>query len=589
MKKIILTISLILLTCLPIFGQKLTLTDLTNLCNKKNWEEVNQTLLAKGWVFYDSEKGSTYKYNAITWSFNKEYYNDKAQGWFYLYTFEGLPNKISYTVLNKESYSLIQNSISSAGFKLVNSEIEDNQVISTYSNASYTLKISTEKRKDDDWSSSSLTAYKITLIKKASIYDADNGKKTDYYYDEVVKAEYTLLNGKLNGQGKTYHLNGKIHLTGNYTNGEKNGLFKEYDDNGNLETEYSMLNGELNGEMKTYYSNGKLKKSGNYLKGEEHGNFVEYDEYGNKLAEYVMLNGKKNGVFKFYEKNGKINVSTTFKDDINNGQEISYFYDDETGELHLKQIGEYLNGERNGTWSLLMFKDGKERLLTFENYKSGLLNGPFQNLEGDSLIIGSYNNDKLNGEYQVYLDINRLHGGEIQTDTTKLILLSEGGYSNGLKTGYWKKYDFTGSLINEGRFSIGQKSGEWKYYYPKWTDEKGEIEPYSKHLFLIQNYSNGKLDGKSTRYSRLNEEEYPCSETDVNKNPIDTCTRYVYQKILEISFYKNGKLNGPFEIRDSLNEVYAKGSFKDDLKDGEWFYRYSDKDFEEKTYFIYRN
>lgn len=94
------------------YTQKLTLTDLTNLCNKKNWEDVNQILLSKNWSFYDSEKGSTLKYNTITWSFNKDYYSDKAQAWFYLFTYDGLPNKISYSVFNKESYTLIQNSLS---------------------------------------------------------------------------------------------------------------------------------------------------------------------------------------------------------------------------------------------------------------------------------------------------------------------------------------------------------------------------------------------------------------------------------------------------------------------------------------------
>ena len=589
MKQITLTVSLTLLTCLSIFGQKLTLTDLTNLCNKKNWEDVNQTLLTKGWVYYDSEKGSTYKYNTITWSFNKDYYNDKAQGWFYLYTYEGFPNKISYTVLNKESYSLIQNSISSAGFKLVKSEIEDNEVISTYGNTSYTLTVSTEKRKDSDWSSRSLTAYNITLIKKSGIYDEDNGKKIDYYYGDVVKAEYTLLNGKINGQLKVYHYNGKIKKIGSYTNGIENGIFKEYDDKGNLEAEYSMSNGELNGSLKVYYPNGKLKKSGNYLKGKEHGNFVEYDDEGNKEAEYVMANGMKNGVLKIYE-DGRIDVSTTYKDDVRNGQRIEYYYNYETGKLKLKQIGDYLNDEKNGTWKLFYVEDNNtERLLTFENYSRGIKNGSFQEAKGDSLIIGHYRNDKLSGEYKVYFDFTRmLLGGVIRTDTANLSLIANGSYYEDEKSGYWKNYDLTGTLRSEGRFSNGQKTGEWKHYYTNWTNDKGESEPYSKQLFLVENYSNGKLDGKSTRYSYLNEEEYPCSETDENKNPLDTCKRYVYQKVLETAFYKNGKLNGPFEIRDSINEVFVKGSFKDDLKDGEWLHRYSDKDFEEKPYFIYQ-
>ena len=35
------------------------------------------------------------------------------------------------------------------------------------------------------------------MIKKAGIYDLDNGKKTDYFYDGGIKEECTLLNGKI--------------------------------------------------------------------------------------------------------------------------------------------------------------------------------------------------------------------------------------------------------------------------------------------------------------------------------------------------------------------------------------------------------
>jgi antitoxin component YwqK of YwqJK toxin-antitoxin module len=565
------------------------LTDLTILCNKKNWEDINQSLLTKKWTYFESEKGDTYKYNTITWSFNKDYYSDKAQAWFYLFTYEGYPNKISYSVFNKESYTIIQNSISSAGFKLVNSMIENNEIISTYANDNYTLKVSTEKRNKSDysWESKSITAYNFTLIKKAGIYDLDNGKKTDYYYDDFIKSEYTLSNGKINGQLKVYHYNGKLKKLGNYTNGIENGLFKEYDEDGNIEAEYTMSNGELNGELKTYYTNNKLKKSGNFFNAKEHGNFVEYDEYGNKTAEYVMANGMKNGTVKIYV-DGKIDVSTTYIDDIKNGQRIEYYYNDETGELQLKQIGNYLNDEKSGTWKLIfMEEDNSERILTFENYTRDIKNGQFQEVKGDSLIIGNYKNDKLHGEYKVYLDITRmLIGGIIRTDIAKLILIADGSYYEDKQTGYWKKYDLTETLISEGYFSNGKKTGEWRYYYANLIN--GESKPYSKKLFLVENYSNGNLDGKSTRYSYLEEEEYPCSEIDENKNPLDTCTRYVYEKVLETTFYKNDKLNGPFELRDSVNEIIAKGSFKDDLKDGEWFYRYTENDIEGEQYFIYQ-
>jgi hypothetical protein len=176
-------ISLILFTLIissTLFGQKLSLTDLTSLCNKKNWQDVNQFMMIKGWTYYDSKKGDTDKYNTITWSFNKNDYSDKAQAWFYLYTFDEYPNKISYSIFNKASYLLIQNSLTANGFKLVDSEIEDEEVISTYANSGYTLKVTNAKRSDDDYSDRSMTSYNITLIKKSGIYDNDNGKKTDY-------------------------------------------------------------------------------------------------------------------------------------------------------------------------------------------------------------------------------------------------------------------------------------------------------------------------------------------------------------------------------------------------------------------------
>ena len=377
MKQIALTFSLSLFSCLTIYGQKLTLQDLTTLCGKNNWEDVNQSLVNKKWTFYDSEKGDTYKYNTITWSFNKDLFSDKAQAWFHLYTYEGYPNKVSYSVFNKESYSLIQNSISSSGFKLVNSEIEDNYVVSTYGNSLYTLEISTEKRTDDDWSNRSTTAYRITIIKKAGIYDLENGKKTDYYYDDVVNAEYTLQNGKLNGQLKVYYLNGQLKKIGNYSNGEENGLFKEYDENGEL------------------------------------------------TVEYPMKKGKKNGVLKFYE-SGKIDREYTFKDDVKNGQSITYYYDEESGELQFKLIGDYLEDEKNGTWNLFYFNDNKEILLTYQNFVDDIKEGQFQEIKGDSLIIGNYKNDKLHGVYKVYLDVNRLFlGGMIRTNIAYLKLLEE--------------------------------------------------------------------------------------------------------------------------------------------------------------------
>jgi len=535
--KNIVTLGLILFLNIHGFGQKLSLTDLQNISNKTNWEYVNQYLMNKGWEYYESEKGNSTKYNTITWSYNKSS-NDKAQAWFYLFMYDGLPNKINYFAFNKSSYTIIQKALSSKGYKLSNSEIEDDKLISTYTNSKLILKITTEKRKRKY--EESLTWYNFLLIKKSGVYDPDNGKKTDYYYGDIKRSEYTMKNGKMNGI------------------------------------------------LTVFYHNGTIKKKGNFTNGKANGAFTEYDEQGNITAKYSMKNGLKNGLLKFYEDN-KISYSTTYSNDYKNGQYIKYYYNDDEGELFLKQYGQYLNDEKNGTWKLFVIEDEKERLLTYTNYKESIKNGLFQDVKGDSLIVGNYQNDKLNGGYKIYRDfIKILVGGIIRTDINVLTLIVDGKYYNDKKSEYWKNYDLTGHLRSEGMFLNGEETGKWKYYYTSLVDDEGKSLPYSKHLYLIHDFSNGMLNGKSTRYSYLDKEQYPCSELDENKNPLDTCTKIVYRKVLETTFYKNDKLNGPFELKDSTNQTIAKGMFINDLKDGKWFHRYTQNDSDDKNYFIYQ-
>lgn len=575
MKSIAFTITFSLLPCFIIFAQKLSLNDLTTLCSKKKWEDVNQTLVSKKWTFFESTKGNSTKYSTITWSFNKDTYSDKALGWFYLYTYEGYPNKVSYSVFNKESYWLVQNSIASAGFKLIGSEIKNDEVISTYSNAKFTLEITTKKRKDSEWDRSSTTEYNIVIIAKGGIYDINNGFKTDYYYGDVVKTEYNITNGELNGQFKVYNENGTLKKIGSYKNGMQDGDFTEYDLLGIKEVEFTMKNDVLNGPMKVYYSNGSVKRIGYYKDGKEEGVFKDFDENGNMIAEYVMSKGKKNGYFKTFN-NGRISISSNFKEDFKNGDHIDYFYD-ENDMLFSKILGKYEDDKRNGTWKTFLISDKEERLLSYDNFFNGELNGPFQAFSGDSLFIGSYKNGNIHGEYKVYFDLqSSLFGSVLSTDTSKLNLIIEGYYNEGVKTKKWKYYDNSGILLEQGNFLLGLKEGEWKLYYSNWIHKNGSIASHSGKLYMIQNYSKGMLNGKSSRFSFLIKEPYPCSEFENPQSNTDTCYILKYHKFYEKLFYKNDQKHGYFELLDSTESILARGYYKNDLKDGEWLYRSED-------------
>lgn len=488
------------------FAQKLTLQELINICARQNWESVNTILTSKGWEYYESKKGDSDKYNTITWSYNKQEYNDKAQGWFRLYTYEGLPNKVMYSVFNKPAYNTIVNAMNGAGFKLIGSAIEDNELISTYSNNAWVLKINTEKREDDDWSDRSLTAYTVTVIRKSGIYDPNNGKKSSYYEDGELASEYTLKDG------------------------------------------------EFHGLLKTYYRNGQLKKQGTFVNGQEAGKFTEYDSLGNKAVEYTMADGKPNGVAVFF-KEGKKSIEKTFVNGEQTGKYAEYYYEEETGALNYKIIGSTLNGNKNGKWVFYYVEDGKEEMVEYHHYKDDVKHGEVKEYigsENDTLEIATYSDGILNGPYRREVKVT-LYDLKDPNPQYTWVNDCEGNYSNGLKSGKWIYYDFVGKA-SEGLYVNDLKEGNWTYFVTV-GNRTGEI-------LQVSNYVRGEKNGLEKRFFFI--DEIDDTEGDEVKS------YYHVYPVQMTATYKNDLLNGNYELKDSTGVLMSRGAFLNDEKHGRW-------------------
>ncbi|PKV75292.1 toxin-antitoxin system YwqK family antitoxin [Pontibacter ramchanderi] len=533
--KTLLPLLITLLLSTNAFSQKLTLQELVTLCDKQSWESVNTTLSAKGWVYHDSKKGDDYNYNTITWSYNKDYYSDKANAWFKLFTYEGHPNKVTYTVFNKPAYTLIANSITSSGYKLVSSAIEDNELISTYANNSHLVKINTEKREDDDWSERSITAYQITVIKKAGVYDPNNGKKTSYHEDGEIEAEYTLKDG------------------------------------------------ELHGAFKSYYDNGQLQKQGNYLNGKGNGKFVEFDEDGDKTAEYTMLNGEVHGLAKIYE-GGLLSEEKEYVNGVQTGNFIDYYYDSETEKPTIKVVGSTIDGKKSGKWTSYYVADGQEEPLEYWHYKDGLKHGEAKEFIGsDSLQIATYANGKLHGPYKrkVKLKLTDTETGEqdFVWDTD-----CEGEYNNGLKHGKWTYY-YMLTKLKEGRYANDKREGIWSYFIP--------VGSRSGQVMLESNYSNDKKNGLEKRYFFMEEVEdnsqgrqiitykaFPALVKTFYKDDLKNGD-YEYRDSTNILVDKGSYLNDEKHGQwlegyihnnpdDSRSWLYYAGEYKNGKEEGKW-------------------
>jgi len=436
MRKKIIRVLFFIFVSINCYGQNFSVKNLISLCNKTEWETVNRFLISKGWDYDDSQIGPNDQSRAISWAFKKQNFNGNAQAWFALYTNNGNPCKIEYTVYNRGSFTIIQNSIYGAGFKLTSSEINDNEIVTKYDNSLFILRISSKKTIQDDDFQTNITVYEVVLIKKSSVYDPENGVKYKYYKDGQIKSVYKLKNGKINGELKKYYDNGNLQLNGNYINGKGNGFFVEYDSLGNISAKYIEVDDKIDGIL-TLYQNGL------------------------KYQEISVLNGIFEGGFTIY-------------------------YYDESNNVKYKVVGNNENGKMSGKITTKMLVGNNEIEVGYDNYRDGMKNGDSKHyLNSDTLEYKQFKNDTLNGLYRREIKVVPSEKDSINNELFWNIDC-EGAYKDGLKNGHWKFYLF-GTLTQEGNYLDGKKQGKW-FEYVIWESHHGEK---SSEIQYINDERNG--------------------------------------------------------------------------------------------------
>jgi len=519
------------------FGQRLTLNELQVFCNNKSWETTNKTLLAQKWDYYDSSQGDDEHYNIINWAYGRNLYNDsKATAWLYLYSYDGLPNKVLYRFRQKEYYNAIQSQIKSNGYKLTSENIFDSKVTVTYENSNYYLQLAYTREEDSEASyysnSKSYTVYEVTVYKKGGVYDPDNGLKKEYDEDGNLTVEYTLKNGKLEGLAKSFNSEGKITSQSFFKDGLKEGevISYKYIDDSELyvKTITKYKNGLLNGrsisyvitpeekfiissfnykndllEGKAYSAESEKVKVMNFSNNKLNGNYKEYLDIIALLSESTAridtlnlpstliidqnyVDDKLNGEVKKFDIKNSLITEGHYKDSLKTGT-WKYYYSntaDENGEKHeyagkLYLIERYYNGKLNGQSEQFSYLDKIEIPCVDEKeedcfkYEIVYLN-----------LINHYKDDELDGEHIL--------------KTKEGVLISKGFYTKGLKTGKWIEYgesDYSNILINGRSYETGfytndKKNGKWE----RFDESENLLESYS--------YNYDFIDGKHTTFNQ---------------------------------------------------------------------------------------
>ncbi len=238
--------------------------------------------------------------------------------------------------------------------------------------------------------------------------------QNEYYPDGKIKVSSMFRNGISEGVKREYNTEGKIEKGYIYSNGKivsegivkedgnRDGLWKDFYEDGTLRAEGKYDNGRQTGEWKYFHQNGKLEQSGKFNK-----------------------NGKPEGSWKWYYETGKLLKEELYRGGLRDGMSTEY---DENCKII--EEGEYLHGLEEGSW--------------FE-------------VVGDSYTRGAYRDGQRTGLWVQYSLIQN----ETKTDS---ILSFKGSFTEGLPDGKQAYYWDNGKIKDEGSYIMGRKEGEWMKY-----------------------------------------------------------------------------------------------------------------------------
>lgn len=304
----------------------------------------------------------------------------------------------------------------------------------------------------------------------------------------------TLEEGRFNGQGTLYDLEGNLKYEGEFSADQYDGIGKLYDEAGMLIYEGGFSqglyqgsgllyqSGELlyqggfsggfyEGSGTLYYPNGNIRYRGGFSQGLYEGVGALFYENGVTFYEGDFFQGKKSGSGKMYKESGELLYDGAFSQDRYEGE----------GTL-------YDNGQTlcQGCFHLGVLVSGT---------------AVYYDMRGNLLYQGSISNGLYDGQGKLFSDG---------------ILIYEGGFSEGSYQGSGRKYqEVTGRLLYDGMFEQGEYSGEGRLYdedtggllyegsfYQSLYDGEGKLyDPECGYLIYEGSFRENQYDGQGKGYA----------------------------------------------------------------------------------------
>ena len=313
-----------------------------------------------------------------------------------------------------------------------------------------------------------------------------------YRSDQVFYKNTSIL---VSGIHQAHAKNGKLISESNYTNGQRDGLLKEWYSNGNQKFEGSYTNGKREGLHIFWDVNGNWTSIRNYNAGKE--TFIKKEDLSQELLDEmnIPLEVKfgdliESGNIFYYRKFSSIVFSGEVKEFYPNG-EIKYVYNFLNGNLVLIKwffangiLAELANYEKG---EFKIFHENGELRYDSENCVS---NHDYYN---ENYAYQIYINSIANGWHKEYYENGQLFK-QFRIKDSKIDSLYrewysngnqkfESNYINGIKYGPYKEWHSNGNQKLKCNYINGRKEGDFR-------------EWYNNGILRIQaNYVNGEIDG----------------------------------------------------------------------------------------------
>lgn len=105
-----------------------------------------------------------------------------------------------------------------------------------------------------------------------------------------------IKNGKENGVATGIYSSGEKLVENTFTDGKREGVFKQWWPNGNYRYLFNYVNDKMQGNQWVFFPSGKKREAGHYLHGEKEGLQRIWDENGKLVSNYVLKNNRRYGV-----------------------------------------------------------------------------------------------------------------------------------------------------------------------------------------------------------------------------------------------------------------------------------------------------